>query len=117
MERTSSRRQNVTLYVAACPSSSMSVRCFVLTLLFSQYRSCFAFEKRCFMSTIPTRVGMVDMKHRFSKAKHDRYWENSKVKTKQRTDIELDGHAATYNVTFCLREEVRSILGAGFGPR
>jgi hypothetical protein len=65
----------------------------------------------------PTRVGMVDMKHRFSKAKHDRYWENSKVKTKQRTDIELDGHAATYNVTFCLREEVRSILGAGFGPR
>lgn len=55
------------------------------------------------------RVGVADMKHSLSKAKHDAYWEASQRNKTAYTGEELV-NAARHDVSFCLRREVRGRL-------
>jgi hypothetical protein len=55
------------------------------------------------------RVGVADMKHSLSKAKHNTFWEKSQQNKVAYTSEERVT-AARHDVTFCLRGDVRSSL-------
>jgi hypothetical protein len=55
------------------------------------------------------RVGVADMKHSLTKAKHDAYWEKSQHNKILHTSEESIS-AARHDVSFCLRSSVRSRL-------
>ena len=55
------------------------------------------------------RVGVADMKHSLSRAKHKTYWDRSQ-QNKTAYTSEEHVNAARHDVTFCLRGDVRSRL-------